>query len=75
MSNTCIAPDLSKKIADLYRRMEEAYDKVAVSLNFSCAGCPDNCCDSFFQHHTYIEWAFLWEGLAATCSRHLCRTA
>jgi len=31
----------------------------------SCQGCPDNCCDSYFLHHTAIEWAYLWHGLAA----------
>lgn len=51
------------QLADLYARMEQAYDQVAKALDFSCQDCPDNCCDSFFQHHTYIEWAYLWEGL------------
>ncbi len=51
------------QLADLYARMEQAYDQVASALDFSCQGCPDNCCDSFFQHHTYVEWAYLWEGL------------
>jgi Fe-S-cluster containining protein len=51
------------QLADLYVRMEQAYDQVAKALDFSCQDCPDNCCDSFFQHHTYSEWAYLWEGL------------
>ncbi|MBU0729851.1 MAG: hypothetical protein KKE17_00950 [Proteobacteria bacterium] len=54
---------LSSRLAGLYKYMEEAYDGVARQLSFSCQGCPDNCCDSFFLHHTYIEWAYLWEGL------------
>jgi len=58
-----LGPEISKKIAELYARMEEAYDEVAQALAFSCEGCPDNCCDSFFLHHTYVEWAYLWEGL------------
>ena len=58
-------PEISKKIAKLYGRMEEGYDDVAQQLDFSCSGCPDNCCDSFFLHHTYVEWAYLWEGLNA----------
>ncbi len=57
------SPKLFSQLADLYARMEQAYDQVAHALDFSCQGCPDNCCDSFFQHHTYIEWAYLWEGL------------
>lgn len=63
MNKQHLNQNLSKKIADLYQRMEEAYDKVAEELGFSCEGCPDNCCDSFFLHHTYIEWAYLREGL------------
>ncbi len=54
---------LRSRVADLYRRMEEAYDNVAASLNFSCQGCPDNCCDSYFLHYTYVEWAYLQDGL------------
>ncbi len=52
-------------LATLYAEMEAAYDKVATLLDFSCNGCPDNCCDSYFQHHTYIEWAYLREGFQA----------
>lgn len=55
--------NLIKKITPLYDRMAEAYDRVARRLDFSCNGCPDNCCDSYFMHHTYLEWAYLWEGL------------
>lgn len=54
---------LLEKLADLYQKMEREYDRVAGELDFSCNGCPDNCCDSFFLHHTYIEWAYLWHGL------------
>ncbi len=50
-------------LAKLYAEMEVAYDKIATLLEFSCRQCPDNCCDSYFQHHTYIEWAYLWQGL------------
>ncbi len=59
-----LAPELAAALADLYRRMETAYDAVARQLDFSCRGCPDNCCDSYFLHHTRIEWAYLREGLA-----------
>ncbi|MDH4322239.1 MAG: hypothetical protein OEV73_12180, partial [Desulfobulbaceae bacterium] len=65
MSDNILSAELTAKIADLYRRMEAAYDRVAAELAFSCQGCPDNCCDSYFQHHTYIEWAYLWDGVTA----------
>ncbi|MFO7761425.1 MAG: hypothetical protein R6V20_07415 [Desulfobia sp.] len=59
-----ILPDkISRQLAELYRDMEYAYDEIAAELGFSCTGCADNCCDSYFVHHTYIEWAYLWEGL------------
>ncbi|MDH5523931.1 MAG: hypothetical protein OEY01_08050 [Desulfobulbaceae bacterium] len=63
MDTPILQPQIAAKIAAIYERMEKAYDIVAKQLDFSCEGCPDNCCDSFFQHHTYIEWAYLWEGL------------
>lgn len=63
-SSPAVLPSaLAVRLAELYRRMEEAYDEVARQLAFSCRGCPDNCCDSYFLHHTRIEWAYLWEGL------------
>lgn len=65
MTEKIITPELAMKLADLYQRMAGAYDAVAAELAFTCEGCPDNCCDSFFLHHTLIEWAYLWEGLQA----------
>jgi hypothetical protein len=58
-----LKPDFIKQVADLYQDMEETYDQTAKALDFSCTGCPDNCCDSYFLHHTYTEWAYLWHGL------------
>ena len=60
-----VTPEFAKQVANLYRDMETAYDRTAKELDFSCTGCPDNCCDSFFLHHTYTEWAYLWYGLNA----------
>ena len=54
---------LFQELARLYARMEAAYRLAADRLGLSCQGCPDNCCRTFFQHHTYIEWAYLWEGM------------
>lgn len=52
-----------RKLAALYGRMDEAYAATAKRLGLSCMGCPTNCCYSYFQHHTYVEWAYLWEGM------------
>lgn len=58
-----ISSKIIEQVAQLYEDMEEAYDVVASQLELSCGGCSDNCCDSYFQHHTYLEWAYLWHGL------------
>lgn len=65
MEHVILQPQFAEKVAALYARMEKAYDIVATQLGFSCAGCADNCCDSYFLHHTYLEWAYMWEGLNA----------
>ncbi len=48
----------------LYKEMELRYNRVARMLRFTCEGCDDNCCDSYFQHYTYLEWWYLWQGLS-----------
>lgn len=58
---------LFSKLSLLYARMEDAYAQVADKIGLSCHGCPDNCCNSYFQHHTYIEWDYLWDGIRS-CS-------
>ena len=51
-----------ERLSRLYSKMEEAYNRTSGIIGLSCQGCPDNCCTSYFQHHTYIEWAYLWKG-------------
>ena len=53
------------KLTDLYRRMGEAYATTAKAAGLSCDDCPHNCCTSYFQHHTYIDWIYLHKGLNA----------
>lgn len=52
------------RLEKIYENLGEAYDGVAQKLNFSCEGCSDNCCDSYFQHHTYLEWVYLLQGFS-----------
>ena len=52
-------------LSEVYADMENAYNLTAEKIGLSCTGCPDNCCKTFFQHHTYIEWAYLWAGVNA----------
>jgi len=65
MKELFLPPELSCEIGEIYGSMVTVYDEVARELPLTCAGCPDNCCDSYFLHHTYSEWAYLWEGIRA----------
>ncbi len=64
MKEIVLSDTLQKRLIRLYQEMETEYDRVASLLNFSCTGCPDNCCDSYFEHHTYVEWAYLRQGFS-----------
>ncbi|MBM9519444.1 hypothetical protein JWG39_06375 [Desulforhopalus vacuolatus] len=52
------------EIEEIYNVLQQGYDRVAAEMEFSCEGCPDNCCDSWFQHHSHVEWLYFREGLA-----------
>ncbi len=54
-----------RKLAAVYDKMVAQYGVAAKAIGMACDNCTDNCCLSFFQHHTYVEWAYLWEGLKA----------
>jgi len=54
-----------RKLADLYARMDAAYAASAAALGLNCEGCRDNCCESLFRHHTYLEWLDLHAAFAA----------
>lgn len=54
---------LFSRLAGLYGRMHAAYQATARQAGLSCLNCPTNCCTSYFRHHTYVEWAYLWRGL------------
>lgn len=53
------------KLAVLYNDMDAAYRTAAGAIGLDCAGCAENCCYSYFQHHTLAEWLYLHKGLAA----------
>lgn len=50
------------QLAAVYRKMDQAYDRVARAYGFQCRGCEDNCCRSLFFHHTFVEKAYLVHG-------------
>ena len=55
---------LTRRLAALYTKMGQVFAKAAPQ-GFTCDNCQRNCCVSHFQHHTHIEWYYLWEGLNA----------
>ncbi|GAB6039118.1 hypothetical protein JCM15519_36770 [Fundidesulfovibrio butyratiphilus] len=55
---------LLHKLTALYDKMAQAF-AAATPQGFTCAGCSTNCCVSHFQHHTYMEWLYLWQGMNA----------
>lgn len=65
MKEILLAPAMSRELADIYSAIELQYDQVAGKIGLTCTGCPSNCCDSYFLHYTYCEWAYLWEGFRA----------
>lgn len=65
MSELMLFSDMVEQLEEIYEKLEQLYGDVAGKIRFSCDGCPDNCCDSYFQHHTYLEWAYLFVGVKA----------
>ncbi len=52
-----------QRLGRLYEQMEEAYAGIAREMGFTCMDCPENCCTSYFRHHTRVEWAYFLKGL------------
>ncbi|MBW1988236.1 MAG: YkgJ family cysteine cluster protein [Deltaproteobacteria bacterium] len=57
------AISLLTRVLDLYRRMDQAYERVASEHKFECSGCEDSCCKTLFYHRTLGEYLALWTGL------------
>lgn len=60
---------LFSELKTLYIQMENSYNQVADKIGLDCKNCQNNCCLSYFKHHTYLEWAYLWEGLKELSSK------
>ena len=54
-----------ERLKKIYDAMDHGYRRAAENYRFNCEGCQDNCCRSRFYHHTFIEHAYLLEGLKA----------
>ena len=64
MTKKLLPTQAFRKLAAMYADMQDAYVRHAQALGLTCDNCPDNCCTSYFQHHTRIEWAYLLQGLS-----------
>ncbi len=73
MKELTLPPALTAELAEIYAELQANYERVAAEIPLSCADCPDNCCDSWFFHHTYSEWAYLWQGLLRLPAEELTR--
>lgn len=51
------------KVLELYGSMGKAYNRSALSYDFFCTGCEENCCEERFYHHTLSEFFCLLRGL------------
>lgn len=54
-----------KGLESLYREMDSRYNTAAAQYPFECGGCEDNCCLTFFYHHTIVEYLYLTSGFVA----------
>ncbi len=43
----------------LNERMDSEYSRVAEFYGFTCNGCGENCCETLFYHHTWVEVFYL----------------
>lgn len=50
------------RLQAIFAAMDLAYSEVAGNYHFQCSGCEDNCCQSHFSHHTYVEFFYLHHG-------------
>ncbi|MBI9074544.1 MAG: hypothetical protein JEZ02_03960 [Desulfatibacillum sp.] len=50
------------RIEDLYGRMDQVYTDISQAHGFHCQGCEDNCCKTWFFHHTFLEYLCIMEG-------------
>ncbi len=68
MPITQIAPSVRavflEKLHVLYSEMDAAYENAARSYGFHCRGCGENCCETRFYHHTWIEYLGMDDGFA-----------
>ena len=51
------------RLLRIFDDMEWNYRLAARFYGFECHGCADNCCQTRFYHHTYIEYRYIRSGI------------
>ena len=54
--------NIFEDLIKLYLTIDSKWYQIALQYGFLCKGCVDNCCQSLFFHHTFIEKAYLISG-------------
>lgn len=59
-----IEKKLFNRLNSLYQEMDSTWKSTASEYDFQCNGCSENCCETEFYHHTYIEKSYLLHGFS-----------
>lgn len=62
LSSQASVPLFMQRIKHCYAQMDHQYELAAQHYGFNCTGCEDNCCQTRFYHHTYLEFLYLRRG-------------
>ncbi|MBI5844907.1 MAG: YkgJ family cysteine cluster protein [Deltaproteobacteria bacterium] len=55
-------PEFRAALWGLFAEMDAAYEKASSDTGFACTGCEDNCCLTWFHHHTLAEVLAIYDG-------------
>lgn len=57
------------KLRSLFEEMDEKYALATNFYGLHCRGCQNNCCETLFYHHTYLEFFYLKKGFSSLPSQ------
>ena len=60
-----VPPEFRAALWGLFAEMDAAYEKASSDTGFVCTGCEDNCCMTWFHHHTVAEVLALYDGFCS----------
>lgn len=59
------------RLGVLFRDMDDAYSKISQAHGFQCQGCEENCCETWFFHHTLCEFLYIARGCRSLSAEQL----